>query len=113
MGNFKIINEKPVTMAELKNKLKEIEKRKKELSFRANKTKEYINSFDIQKTKETQALAKKIEELNIPRLKERHIVKIIDIMPKDLDSLKTVLSGETITVKEDDLKKILEVVKKA
>lgn len=111
MGQFKIINEKPIGMAQLKDKLKEIEKRKKELSFRANKTKEYANSFDVEKTKEAEALAKKIEGLKIPRLKERHIVKIIDIMPKDLDSLKAILSGETITVKEEDLKKILNVVK--
>ncbi len=111
MGNFKVTEEKPIGMSELKDRLKEIEKRKKELSFRANKTLEYINSFDMKKSKEIKALAKKLEDLNIPRLKERQIIKLLDIHPKDLDSLKAVLSGETITIKEEDMKKILEVLK--
>ncbi|MEA3378736.1 MAG: hypothetical protein U9Q69_03785 [Nanoarchaeota archaeon] len=107
MGRFKIIEEKPITLNELKNKLNKIEKRDEELSFRGNKAKEYVSSFIKTKNKDDDSLKKKIEELNIPRLKSRQIIKIIDIHPKDLDSLKILLSGETITVKEEDLKKIL------
>jgi len=55
-------------------------------------------------------LSKKITALTIPRLKERHIIKVLDIMPKDLDSLRLLLSTETLTIKDEDLKKILDVI---
>lgn len=107
MSEITIISEKPLTMSELKERLAKIEKRDKELTFRANKTKEYLNNFTI-KEKGISALKKKIEELNISRIKERHIAKLIDIMPKDLDSLKMILSGESLTLKEEDHQKLLE-----
>ncbi len=110
MADLKVVEERPLALAELKEKLESIEKRDKELSFRANKTKEYLNNFTLKKMKETESLKKKIDELQIPRLKERHIVKIIDIAPKDIDSLRLLLSGEAITVKEEDLKKILSLL---
>lgn len=110
MPDLKVLNERALTLSELKDKLETIEKRDKELSFRANKTKEYLNSFSTKKFKEMEALKKKIEELNVPRLKDRHIAKIIDIAPKDYDSIKLLLSGEAITVKEEDLKKILSLL---
>lgn len=107
MTDIKIINEVPLTMAELKEKLAKIEKRDKELTFRANKTKEYLNNFTI-KEKGIAALKKKIEGLNISRLKDRHIAKLIDITPKDTDSIKATLSGEALTLKEEDYQKLLE-----
>lgn len=107
MSDLKVISETPLTMAEVKEKLAKIEKRDKELSFRANKTKEYLNNFSL-KEKGIPALKKKIEELNIPRLKDRHIVKLIDINPKDADSIKMILSGESLTLKEEDYQKLLE-----
>ena len=69
--------------------------------------KEYLANFTV-KEKGIPALKKKIEELNISRLKERHIVKLIDVMPKDIDSLKMILSGESLTLKEEDYQKLLE-----
>lgn len=110
MADIKIMEEKPLTLAELKEKLEVIEKRDKDISFRANKTKEYLNAFSIKKLKEVETLKKKIEELNVPRLKDRHIAKIIDISPKDMDSLRLLLSGEAITVRDEDLKKILSLL---
>ncbi len=111
MGELKIIEEKPITLTELKTKIAKIEKRDEELPFRANKTKEYINSFKTLSNKEIKELRGKIEELNIPRLKDRQITKILDIMPEDLDSMKILLSGESITVKEEDMKKIIAAIK--
>lgn len=110
MSDLKILNEKPLTLTDLKERLEIIEKRDKELSFRANKTKEYLNNFSHKKLKEVESLKKKIEDLNVPRLKDRHIAKIIDIAPKDTDSLKLLLSGEAITVKEEDIKKIVSLL---
>jgi len=109
MTELKIINEKPLNMAELKEIIAKLEK-SKELSYRGEKTREYLANFVTLSKKEASELSKKIEELNIPRLKDRHITKIVDILPKDIDSLRAVLSGETLTIKEEDLKRILDVI---
>ncbi len=110
MVEINIIKENALTLVEVNEELKKILKRDKELSFRANKTKEYLESFVKRNVKDVEQLKKKIVALDIPRLKDKHIAKIIDIMPKDIDSLKSLFSGEPITLKEEDLKKILNAV---
>lgn len=109
MGDLKLQEEKPLTMVEVQEELKKIEKRDKELTVRATKTKEYLNKF-VKKDEKVNELRKKLEELEISRLKEKQIVKVIDLKPKDLDSLKAILGGE-ITLKQEDLKKVLECIK--
>ena len=108
MPQIEVLNERSVSLSELKEKLEEIKKRDKELTFRANKVKEYLDIFTKLKPKEFQDLKAKIEALQIPRLKDKHIIKILDIMPKDLDSLKTVLSAENLAIKPEEIKRILE-----
>lgn len=111
MSDLQVINEKPLTMAELKEKLEEIKKRDKELSDRATKTHEYLNKFAHLKEKEALKLKEEILKLDIPRLKEKHIIKIIDIMPKDIESIKLIFASENITIKQESLQKILDVIK--
>jgi len=111
MPDTKIVNEKPLPLIEVKEALKEIEKRDKELNFRSNKVKEYLDIFAQKSLKETKDLISKIIDLKIPRLKETQIVKIVDIMPKDLDSLRTILISEDTPVRQEDLSRILEVLK--
>ena len=108
---IKIIEERPITMLEMKDSLEAIEKRDKALNFRSNKTNEYLNFLVTNKKKELEDIRKKIVALNILRLKERHIVKLLDLMPEDLDSLKVMISGENLTLTEEDLKKLLESLK--
>ena len=110
MSNLKVVDEKAMSLIKLKEDLELIEKRDEELNFRANRTKEYLNMFVKMDSKEFESLMKKIEELNIPRLKEKHIIKILNVMPENMDSLKAVLSGETITIKDEDIKKIVDVL---
>lgn len=105
-----IISEKPVSMSDLKNELEKIKKRDKELNFRAARTEEYLQHLATLKNPE--GLFKNIEDLNIPRLKEQYIIKIVDILPKTVDELKAILQAYTITVSNENLKKIVDVVNK-
>lgn len=107
MTEIEIINEKPLTLGEVKQMVTEI-KKNAELGFRANKTMEYVEIFVKQKPSEIAEVKKKIEELNIIRLKEKVIAKIIDLAPTDAESLKMILATENITAKQEDLGKILE-----
>lgn len=105
-----IVSEEPVTIAELKEELTHIKERDGELNFRASKTEDYLNHFAKFDSKKAQEFKKKIEDLNIPRLKPEHIVKIIDVMPKAVDDIKLILQGDPITISQDNMKKIVAVV---
>lgn len=110
MTEIEISNEKPLTLSEVKEMLASI-KKNTELGFRANKTTEYTELFVKQKPTEITEVKKKIEELNIMRLKDKVIAKIVDLAPADAESLKMILATENITVKQEDLGKILECLK--
>ena len=110
MSQFTVIEENPISLVDLKKNFASLQEEDMQLSFRAEKTKAYLDQFVLNDEKEYKALYEKVQALQIPRLKARHIVKVLDVMPKDLDSLRLLFSNETITLKEDDLKKILDVI---
>lgn len=108
--NPKIINEKPINMNELKEEIEHIKKRDKEVSLRVQRTEEYLNFFARLKTEQVKQFKEKLTKLNIPRMKEEHITKIIDMIPHTIDELKSLLQGYIITVSKDNLTKIMGVV---
>ncbi|MFH1505442.1 MAG: hypothetical protein ABIE94_00420 [archaeon] len=111
MSKPEILSKEPINMIELKEELKRIKKRDSELSFRGNKTEEYLNQFADLKAKEAKELVEKMEKLNIPRLKDNMIHKIIDILPRTESELKLILQGYTLTITGDNLKKIMAALK--
>jgi len=112
MTKPKILKEVPITMSELKGELAKIRKRDDELNFRANKTDEYLNQFTLLSNAKAKELSNTLEKLNIPRLRDIHIAKIVDVLPLTVDDLKVVLQGYTITINQENLKKIVKEVEK-
>jgi DNA-directed RNA polymerase subunit F len=108
----KIIEEVPVGMGELKDELERIKKRDKELGYREGRTEEYLSHFHMLSSEKREELKKKLEGLNVPRIRDVHILKIIDIMPKTMEELKMIIQGYPITVNNENLKKIVETVLK-
>lgn len=108
----KILEESPITLSDVKEEIKKIEKRDKELTFRANKLKEYIDSITILNKKKADELFTKLQKLNIPRVKDFHLMKLIDILPTKYEEVKVVLSGYAVTISNDNCKKIAEIIKK-
>lgn len=103
-----VLAKRPVSAAEVKHILKKVQERDEELSFRGGKTQDYVNEIaTISMTKAKEA-AKKIEGLEIPRLKEEHIIKIIDTMPTSAEHLKVIMSGYNTTITKDNLQKIVD-----
>lgn len=113
MAKLNILKEEPLSLTEAKSILAKIKERDKELGFRAAKTEDYLNQFARLSEKQNAELYKKIEGLQIPRLKDGHIKKIISLLPKTVDDLKLVLQGYTLTLKEESLKKIMETLTEA
>lgn len=97
-------------MTELKKELEKVKKRDKELNFRATKTEEYLNQ--VINDKNADQLFDKIVKLNIPRLREQHIKKIIDILPTTVKDLKVVLQGYTLTINNENAKKVVDTLNK-
>jgi DNA-directed RNA polymerase subunit F len=110
MSNIEIVEKKSMNLASLKEELAAIKKRDGELSFRGQKTEEYVNEFHLLKPKQADELYNKIEKLGVPRLKDTHINKIIDMMPKSVAELKVVLQGYAVPVTNENLKKIADLV---
>ena len=105
---LEILSEVPISATQLKEELKKIKQKDEELNFRAAKTEDHLDA--IQDVKDVQPLFEKISKLNIPRLREQHIYKIIDIMPKTIKDLKVVMQGYTVSLNNENLKKIVDVV---
>ena len=110
MSSLKIIEEVPVTLVHLKEDLQRIKKRDEELNFRANKTEEYLNTFSTMKPSDAEELFSKLRELGLPRVRDDHLVKLIDLLPLNVEELKTVMSAYSVTISTDNAKKIVDLV---
>lgn len=101
---------KPVSLAEVKNILKKIEKERKELLYEQKVALEHSTKFAKLPAKKTEDLIKELTKLEF--LQEIHAYKIADILPTNEDDIKTIFAKERVTLGEGNIKKILEIVKK-
>lgn len=108
MADAQIISEAPISIYQLRKELERIKKRDNELNFRANKTEEYLSQ--VATLKNSDELFDRIMKLNIPRLREQHVQKIIDIAPTTINDLKVIVQGYTITLNSESMKKIVDTV---
>jgi DNA-directed RNA polymerase subunit F len=106
---MKIIETNPTSMAESREILSSREK-KKELSYEQKLALEHLNKF----TKLSPEQAKKLlEELSgVLRMSQETMVQILNFLPKNADELRMIFSREKFSLKEDEINKILEIVKK-
>ncbi|MFT4261548.1 MAG: hypothetical protein ACMXX9_03915 [Candidatus Woesearchaeota archaeon] len=110
MLNVNVIDKEPLGLAELKEELAKIQKRDEELGFRSGKTMEYVNSFSTLDIKTFNEVKDALKALDIPRLKDEHIVKIVDLMPINVADLDVILQGYPITISKENQAKIVETV---
>ncbi len=109
--NVKITNEEPISIYDLQKSLADIKARDGELGFRAVKTEEYLQKFAKLSHKQADELKKKIEALAISRLKPEHISKLLDVLPADPEDVKLVLSAYSVTITNENITKIADVIK--
>ena len=94
-----IINAAPLSMAE---SLKYVGKDSE------TEIKKFMKKFVKIKTEKAEELRKKFEEMDMIKVKSEHIVKIIDLMPDDKESLNKIFTD--VSLDEDEAKKILGAV---
>ena len=61
---------------------------------------------------ETRKLVEELRSLELRRLKEEYIVQIVDLLPRNLKELKAVFADVKSNLHDDELKKVMETVKK-
>ena len=69
----------------------------------------FIKKITKLKPEEAKKLKSKLKELDLMKLKDENIIKIIDLMPENPEELNKILAG--VNLDEDETKKILEIVK--
>jgi len=105
-----LIEEHPIHLVTLKDELAAIKKRDEELGPMATRTEEYLQQFVSLNAKQAQELEDKLRALKISRLKDEFIIKIIDVLPTTVNDLKTLLQGYVVSVNQEDMKKIVDVI---
>ena len=69
-------------------------------------TRKFVKKFAKIKPKDAKEIRKKLEELNMLKMKPEHLVKIIDLMPEDKENVNKIFTD--VSLDEDETKKILE-----
>jgi DNA-directed RNA polymerase subunit F len=106
---MKVIETKPVGMPEAKEIMSSREKGK-ELSYEQKLAMEHLNKF----TKLNVADAKKfLDELSaVLRMSEETKIQILNLLPKTAEELRMIFTRENFSLKDNEIKKILEIIKK-
>ena len=111
MANPIFVEEEPISLSEVKGIVEDIIKRDTELNYRSNKAKDYLDHFVVLSASKKKDLQKKLEELDLTRLKKEHIIKFIDFLPKDIEELKSVLLAYPLSLPKKDQDAIVKVVR--
>jgi DNA-directed RNA polymerase subunit F len=104
-----IIKETLITNTKAKEILKE---RKKEIEFgyEQKNAHDYLKKYDKLTPKKAKELAEKLKE--VKKLRERQIITIVNVMPKDKDDLRLLLEKDYNLLTEEEKNFILENVNK-
>ena len=71
--------------------------------------KQFLKKFLKTKPEQAKKLKEGLEKLDLLKMKREHLVKIIDLLPTDATDLNKIFVDVSLT--EDEINKILEVVK--
>jgi DNA-directed RNA polymerase subunit F len=104
----KIIDEQYVTQARAKEILERREEESEPL-YEQKTALSILHRFTHISASDAEEMVDKIRE-GVPRIKIENIVKIVDLMPQDKDDLNVLFSKERITLTDDEVATILEIV---
>jgi DNA-directed RNA polymerase subunit F len=103
-------NKKFIPLSEVKNILRKVEKERKELTYEQRIALEHANKFAKLQSQKTKDLINDLNKLDF--IEESHVYKIVDLLPKTNEDIKTIFAKERINLNDDKIKKILNIVNK-
>ncbi|MDP1695691.1 MAG: hypothetical protein Q8L29_02140 [archaeon] len=97
-----ILNKKPLSLVEVKELRKEREEKKP--------IDEYLAKFAKISKDKAKKIAEEIRALNNPKINEEQIVKVVDLLPEDIEEVNKIFNE--INLNEEEANAILQIVKK-
>lgn len=97
-----IKNEISLSMAEIKEYVEKDPERNADIIA-------FTKKFIKMKSEEAKKIREEIQKLDLMKIKDEHIVKIIDLFPENKEDLNKIFTD--ISLNEDETKKVLETIK--
>jgi DNA-directed RNA polymerase subunit F len=94
----------PLNLNEVKEILKDIPD-----SERKEQMEQFLKKFLKTKNEQAKKIREELEKLDLLKIKKEHIVKIIDMLPEDASDINKIFAD--VSLNEDEINKILEIVK--
>ena len=111
MANYEIVNKKPTHSSKIiENLNSKLEER--ELTYREEKVLEYLKKFNKISSSDFEKALQELKDLNIARVEEAQLIKILEIMPKNGTELRSIISHGGVIVVDETVEQILSILKK-
>lgn len=108
-SHYQILSSEYVPLVTVKKVLKK--KKKEEMTYEQKMALEHAEEFSKVEEKEASKIINDLKALNIAKLKEELIIKIVDVMPQNRDELKLILSASKLSFKDEELDLVLKSIK--
>ena len=99
-----ILDRTPLNLNEVQEILVNIEDSEKMEEMEA-----YMKKFLKTKPAQAKKIKEELETLDLLKMKREHLVKIIDLLPKDASDLNKIFVD--VSLSEEEINKILEIIK--
>ncbi|MGB9675040.1 MAG: hypothetical protein ACP5IJ_00290 [Candidatus Nanoarchaeia archaeon] len=109
MSSIDFVNKKPIALPLVIEFLKDL--KKEERSDFQDKLLNYLKKSAKLSKADCESLFKELSALGIPGLAEEHIVALLNILPRNLDEIRSVLTDK-VNLSSENLKKIQEIISK-
>lgn len=106
--NYEILSKEEVSLSEA---LDIVNKKETELTYREEKAQDYLKKNTKLSYEEFTKAKEAILALDIPRIEEIHIIKILNIMPTTGTELRAIVSHDGLVLVDETAKKLLDSLK--
>ncbi len=97
---------KVITLAEARELLN------KAKTDKAKAIADFIKRFTKLSASDAEKLKQALNALNIHKLRDKDIVKLIDFKPEDAEDVRKIFAGSEFSLDQDEIAKVLEALKK-
>jgi len=99
-----------VSLADVKNIMKKVEKEREELTYEQRNTLDHVNRFAKLSLTKTKELLKELESLSF--VDEKQAIKIADLLPVTADDVRAIFAKERSSPSEGEIQQIVKLVEK-
>ena len=103
-------NKKYLSLSEVKNILKKIEKERKEISYEQRIALDHANKFAKIPNQKIKDLIKELNKLEY--IEESQVYKLVDLLPNTNDDIKTIFAKERINLNDEKINNIINIINK-